>query len=145
MWVTSQGLAGPCQGTPTLWNQVENALNGGQLSTNCNEGYHSRLAGAVKQNSSLGPEAETRAMRDEDRAEIDYRDEDEEEGEDLDDSQPGAINKQWPGCGKDYQMAQSRRRLENIILKREEFAKVAYLKRVAHIELTNVFTSHFDI
>jgi hypothetical protein len=31
-------------------------------------------------------------------------------------------------------MAQKRRRLKNIILMREEFAKVAYLKRVAHIE-----------
>jgi hypothetical protein len=38
---------------PPLWNQLENALNGGQLSTNRNEGYHSRLRAALKQNSSI--------------------------------------------------------------------------------------------
>jgi len=65
---------------PTLWNQVENALNGGLLSTNRNEGYHSRLRAAIKQNSSqwaliaeiIDIEAETRAKKDKDRAQIDY-------------------------------------------------------------------------
>jgi hypothetical protein len=59
---------------------VENALNGGLLSTNRNEGYHSRLRAAIKQNSSqwaliaeiIDIEAETRAKKDKDRAQIDY-------------------------------------------------------------------------
>jgi hypothetical protein len=126
---------------PSLWNQVENALSGGQLSTNRNEGYHSRLAGAVKKNASLWAlineiidvEAETRAKRDEDRGQIDVEVDDDMEDAD---GEPvaGPSNGQHPGPGKRWQMVQARRRLKNIILKREEYSKVAYLKCISHLE-----------
>jgi hypothetical protein len=124
---------------PSLWNQVENALSGGQMSTNRNEGYHSRLRASIKQNSTIWAllselidvEAETRAKREEDRANIDYRHEDEaSEGEDGDAMPVG----EHPGSGKKYQRKQKMRWLRNIILKREEYAPVAYLKRVSHLE-----------
>jgi hypothetical protein len=112
-----------------------------QLSTNRNEGYHSRLAGAVKKNASIWAlineiidvEAETRAKRDEDRGQLDV--EDVEEVEDAD-GEPvaGGSNGRHPGPGKKWQMQQARRRLKNIIMKREEYSKVAYLQCVAHLE-----------
>jgi hypothetical protein len=46
----------------------------------------------------------------------------------------GPSNGQHPRPGKRWQMVQARRRLKNIILKREEYSKVAYLKRVSHLE-----------
>jgi hypothetical protein len=126
---------------PTLWNQVENALSGGQLSTNRNEGFHSRLRASIKYNSTIWAllselidvEAETRAKREEDRANIDYRHEDAAiEGED-DDAVPGG-SREHPGSGHKYQRKQKMRWLRNIILKREEYAPVDYLKRVAHLD-----------
>jgi hypothetical protein len=128
---------------PQLWNQVENALNGGQLSTNCNEGYHSRLREAVKHNSSLWAliselidvEAECRAKCEEDRAVVDYCHEDDESEDEQDDGepQPGG-SRTPPGCGTRFQRKQKRLWLKNVILRREEYGKVAYLKSVAHIE-----------
>ncbi len=90
---------------PSLWNQVENALGGGQLSTNRNEGYHSRLAGAVKKNTSLWAliseiidvEAKTRAKRDEDRAEVDVVVEEAGDEDDEDDPRAGGSNGRHPG------------------------------------------------
>jgi len=126
---------------PSLWNQVENALSGGQLSTNRNEGYHSRLRSSIKNNSSIWAllseiidiEAETRAKREEDRANIDYRHEDEaSEGEDGD-PRPGG-SRDHPGVSQKFQRKQKMRWLRNIILKRDEYTPVAYLKRVSHLE-----------
>jgi hypothetical protein len=125
---------------PALWNQLENALNGGQLSTNRNEGYHSRLRAALKQNSSIWAliseiidvEAENRAKREEDRANVDYHHEDDDsDGEE--EPQAGG-SREHPGVGWKFQRKQKRRWLKNIILKREEYTKVAFLKRVSHIE-----------
>jgi hypothetical protein len=94
---------------------VENALNGGQLSTNCNEGYHSRLREAVKHNSSLWAliselidvEAECRAKCEEDRAVVDYRHEDDESEDEHDDGElyPGG-SRTPPSCGTRFQRKQ---------------------------------------
>jgi len=126
---------------PSLWNQLENALNGGQLSTNRNEGYHSRLRASLKRNAPIWAlfselidvEAETRAKREEDRANVDYQHEGDGEEEEEGEPQPGG-SRDRPGPSARYQRKQRRRWLKNIILKREEYTKVAYLKRVSHLD-----------
>jgi hypothetical protein len=61
-------------------------------------------------------EAEVRAKRDEDRAHV------------------AGPSKGHPGGGVYYQRYQKRRWLKNLILKLEEFDKVAFLKRISHID-----------
>jgi len=119
---------------PEIWSQLENCLEGRALSTNSNEGWHSRLKHNLPQNNTIWAllghlvdiEAETRTIRDEHRASIgNIVDEDEDE-----DDQGG----KGPGNGSAYRRWRMRNNLKNIITHREEYSPIEYLERVAHIE-----------
>jgi hypothetical protein len=63
---------------PELWSQLNNCIEGRALSTNSNEGFHSRLKHYLPQNNAIWAllgnlvniEAETRTIRDEHRASL---------------------------------------------------------------------------
>jgi len=117
---------------PELWSQLENCMEGRALSTNSNEGFHSRLKHNLPQNNTVwhllkhlvDVEAETRLIRDEHRASF---------GNVEDDGEEGGEGK-GPGNGDAYRRWRLRNNLKNLISHREEFSPIEYLERVSHVE-----------
>jgi len=114
---------------PELWSQRENCLEGRPLSTNRNEGFHSRLKHNLPQNNTIWAllghlvdvEAETRMIRDEHRASLDNVEEEDEAGK-------------GPGNTSAYKRWRLRSNLKNLIINREEYTPVEFLERISHVE-----------
>jgi len=119
---------------PEIWSQVDNCLEGRPLSTNRNEGFHSRLKHNLPQNNTIWAlldhlvnlEAETHTIRDEHRASLGMEDDGDDEGDGGDEKQPGNA-----GAYKRWKM---RRNLKNLIGHRDEYSTVEFLERVSHID-----------
>jgi hypothetical protein len=117
---------------PELWSQLENCVEGRALSTNSNEGFHSRLKHNLPQNNTIWAllqhlvdiEAETRLIRDEHRASFGNVD---DEGEDD-------VEGKGPGNGDAYRRWRMWNNLKSLISHREEFSPIEYLERVSHVE-----------
>lgn len=114
---------------PEIWNQISNCLEGRPLSTNRNEGFHSRMRHDLPMNNTLWAllaylvnlEAETRVIRDEDRGVVNAN-------EDADSPPPGS------GGGSAYKRWRMRTNLKNLISHRDEYGLYEYLCRISHIE-----------
>jgi hypothetical protein len=131
---TRSGISVP-RFPPELWSQIGNCLEGRPLSTNRNEGFHSRLKHNLPQNNHIWAllthlvniEAETRTIRDEHRVSLGV------DGDDSEEDGQGEDGKQ-PGNAGAYRRWKMRRNIRNLIVHIEEYTPVDYLERVSHIE-----------